>query len=51
MAYLLFYNLIYYYGSLMIVVFKKFEKLYRKNLNYDLAFCIIQLVKGINYRL
>jgi len=35
----------------MIVVFKKFEKLYRKNLNYDLAFCIIQLVKGINYRL
>ena len=35
----------------MIVVFKKIEKLYRKNLNYDLAFCIIQLVKGINYRL
>lgn len=35
----------------MIVVFKIFEKLYRKNLSYDLAFCIIQLVKGINYRL
>ena len=51
MAYLLFYNLLYYYGSLMIVVFKKIEKLYRKNLNYDLAFCIIQLVKGINSRL
>ena len=51
MVYLLFYNLLYYYWSLMIVVFKKFEKLYRKNLNYDLAFCIIQLVKGINYRL
>ena len=35
----------------MIVIFKIFEKLYRKNLNYDLVFCIIQLVKGINYRL
>ena len=28
-----------------------FEKLYRKNLNCYISFCIIQLVKGIKYRL
>ena len=48
-----FYLIIIFITKLGLIEFnsKIFGKLYRKNLNCYISFCIIQLVKGINYRL